>query len=346
VSEAGVLEREVRLACRGPSPDDALPLLKRLCEAPGDDDGPLRRALQALDSAKRSEAAEAVLEAQLTREEASLACGGAWGTLWAGRGDGRAGVERAERLLRGSTAKVAYRAAGLLVERLAEAGRGRAVARLVRRCGAWLSGDDFGWGAIGFALYRVDRFREAEKHLAGWRARKGAGAWMVANLGGTLLALGRAGEAFAVFREALSLERDGSSAGHALTVVLGEALDAADGAAMAPVVARARAVERVAGRGEQEFVFLLIEALGEGMKAPGAAIRQTNARERLSKARRAHPTHLDDLGDANLLGLVLRRLAVGRPLAARLWALRERAQVWVASRGRLFKRRVARLMRG
>lgn len=344
VPEAGVLEREVRLACRGSSPDGALALLRQLCEAPGDDAGPLRRAVEALTAARRGESAEAVLEAQVVREEASAACGAAWADLWSKRGDGMGGVERAERLLCGSRAPAAFRAAVVLLEQLADAGRSRAAARLVRRCGAWLANDDSGWGEIGHVLYRLDRLRAAAAWLSGWRERKGPRAWMVGNLGAALLALGRAGEAFAIYREALKLEHDGSSSGHQLTAALGEALEARDEAALAPALAQARAVERRSGRADEEFVLGLIEALEEGAKAPAVPLRQTAALERLSKARQAHPNHLADLGDASLLALVLRRLAVGRPAATRIWVIRERARVWMASRGILFKRRIARLL--
>jgi predicted Zn-dependent protease len=335
--QAVVLSREVRLACKGKTPADGLARLEQLCRTPAEDWEPIRAALEALWGAGLGEKAEAAIEAQVVHPEASVACGSAWAAIWDQRKLFAAAADAVETALAGLGSKAAHRAAGELVEHLADAGQHRSVERLRRSCGDWLARDDFSWAAVGYALYKLDSFRDAVDWLAGFQERRGLRPWMLGCLSASSLALRGLEQGFAVARHAATLEPDGASVRLGLVATLGDALvpGRIDQAA-----AKARSVRLANEQTPSGFLRQLIEALAGAAQAPGRGLGSTTAPTRLAEARRLHPKYLDCVDDAVLYGLVVRRLGEGRPLWTRLWSLAERVRVGVGSRVRLWLRRM------
>jgi hypothetical protein len=334
-----VLSREVRLACRSKAPADGLARLEQLCLAPSEDWELIRAALEALWGVGLGEKAEAVVEAQVVKPEASVACASAWAAVWDHRKVPVAAARAVETSLAGLSSKAAYRAAGELLEHLADGGHGSSVHRLLRSCGDWLVRDDFSWAAAGYALYRLDAFREAVDWLAGWKERPAVRPWMLSGLSASSLALRSLERGFAIARHAATLARDGSTTHLELVAAVGDAVELGQ---VAQAAQKARGVKLVSEQTPSGFLRRLVEALSIAAQAPGQPLGRTTVPTLLAEARGAHPKYLACMDDAVVYGLVVHRLGEGRPAWTRLWSLAERVRVAVASTARLWWRRLKR----
>lgn len=105
-------------------------------------------------------------------------------------------------------------AVGAWIEALARRGRRWALLWIGLVHWGWLRATPDGWGAVGYALHVLGWQRACVRWLGGWREREGVAPWVLLNLAGALVLLGRGREAEAVSAFALTLGADHTAPAH------------------------------------------------------------------------------------------------------------------------------------
>jgi len=310
-----VLERRIKLACRDPDFDQPGPLLRSLTTAPGVSADGIERAVKAMDAAGRGDEANAILSMQLTEAESAAACGAAWVSFHAARRSWEALVAAIDGRLRGTKAPAALQAAANGLEELVSAGELWKAWNLLDRCRDWFQAHDPTWGATGYALYALGRFRDAIRWLSGWKRRPDLQDWMVVNLVASLQALGQIRESILLAREVLALDPPLTLPRFRLLAALGDALEGR----REPAFEACRQLE-----GEQlpqdaaltRALVLVVACAGEGAGASSGRRKLEEAREQYGALARAPD-------DAARYRYGLRRVTARGPRGLRVWGFFE-----------------------
>lgn len=131
------------------------------------------------------------------------------------------------------------------------------VDRLLKTSAEWLRSEDVLWGAVGYALTRLERRKETFVWMSDWRQRAGAKPWMLVNFVEAALLLGNDQEMRAACRHALTLPRDNGSELHELWVGFDAGMDG-------DFQASAKAAANIRRQLTEEYIFIhqLIVAMG------------------------------------------------------------------------------------
>jgi tetratricopeptide (TPR) repeat protein len=180
----------------------ALDNFRSLCLSKSQETGPLDMATAALLETGHADKVDATLEEVLREPEAHPHVG----VLWINRRLAQhvyAYPKRLNELL--ARGEIGRRALIAYVKGLGRDRRGWRLRRLVSKHHARLRADDQGWGAVGYALIPLGRYRAVTRWMSDWAQRPGAEMWMLSNLALSLRLLRREAQAHTVVRHALSL---------------------------------------------------------------------------------------------------------------------------------------------
>ncbi len=197
-----VTARAVQLAAKTANEQAACAALEETCVVCQDDPTPLNVALGAMLDAGWQADAERVLGRAVDAGSAHLNVMQRWAYLRGLRNDAQC-VSRLRELAEQSDD--GQRATHGYIDGLFDAGGQQQAGNFVRENSDWLRAHTFTWGAGGYALTRLRRYRDAADWHADWRDRPDAEPWMLVNVVESLRAMGRDAEALQATQRALSL---------------------------------------------------------------------------------------------------------------------------------------------
>jgi len=245
--------REVQWAARTGARRDALAHFRKLCAMPLEGTWALEQAVKALEETGALQDALNVLSTTLHDPQARPEAGQVYGAQMASRRRWWSAMRACQPLQ--TLGPAGADALSVLLKERFKAGEHWEVRWFVWRHGATVRQFPPVWGAIGYLLLSLNRYRRTVRWLSDWETFKGAEAWMVTNLVFALRSLDRCDEARAVCEKALSLPKDSTSHQFHLWI----ALDAA----LAGEVSTARsALEKVAGEEPNDY-YRAVKGLAE-----------------------------------------------------------------------------------
>lgn len=226
----------------------------------------LERALDALASGPLADDALALVEQRLTGPEPIA--GEVLGRVWARVRD-RHRPDEPLRLLRSLSAlsRAGVSAVATWIELLGRRRRWWPLAWLRLRHGAWLRAHTPAWGAFGYALVNLARYRLAARWLSDWTRRSDAQGWMLFNLVIALWAVRRGRGAREVGERALAIAGDPLAPAHRLWM----AFEHACHGRLEEARAERDATAPPAQGSDDAAIALLIEALLRAREVPREA---------------------------------------------------------------------------
>lgn len=282
-----VLAREARLATLLDDIPTASQIAARLAIAtePTQGSWPLREAIQSLVRAGHSTEAESVLEAAITKPEATLECADEWARLRVQLG--RADWDSRLPDLLARNRPIGQRATYTYVEALMKANETSKLRRFISRNERWLKGNDFTWGAVAYALAGLRDYRATAHWASDWQGRSAAESWMLVNVVEGFRAVGRVDEAQRVGAVAQAKPLDHATALHNVWLASDAAADG-DSATAARIMS---GIECSALDAEYQFLATCVQAVIDTATAASDCRGNvfSDALRRLRSARRGYP---------------------------------------------------------
>jgi hypothetical protein len=218
-------------------------------------------------------------------------------------------------------------APGDFIRGLLDKGADSLALNFVQQNAFWLRKYTPTWGAGGYALTRLGRYREAVEWNADWRDRQDAEPWMLVNVAESLRALGRDVEAAEASHIALALPTGEGQALHRLWL----AIDTACEGDIATARERFSQVQPESLRPVDRFDWTLVASVIQMADAPSEARARgfAEVRRRLADAEAEAPQFASRAALKRAYRRCLAQIARSRgTLAARLWYLYQWLLSW------------------